>query len=175
MKTGARLALAGLARLVLAVTLAAGARGAAAEAPGVERVELATTDYAAARQFLIDAITDEGLVVSAVSDFGTMLERTDADLHHGAARYRHAEVFAFCSVQVAATLVREDLDKIANCPLTIAIYQPKGDDADVRVVFRAPTGDSPGVTMGRALLRRIVGRVTEPFGEAPAAPPASAP
>src|SRR5262245_46193674 len=85
---------------------------------------LATRDYALARQALVEAIEDEGLVLSSVSDFGQMLRRTDPDVGHGAGgRFQHAEVFAFCSVRVAAKLVLEATERIAWCPLTITLYQ----------------------------------------------------
>lgn len=120
---------------------------------------LATADYPLARQALVEAIEDEGLVLSAVSDFGQMLARTDPDVGHGAGRrYRHAEVFAFCSVRVAARLALEAAERIAWCPLTIALYQ-ESPAAPVRLAFRPPGGDSPGARDGLALLERVAGRV----------------
>ena len=122
---------------------------------------LATRDYSLAREVLVEAIEDEGLVLSSVSNFGDMLRRTDADLGHGAgARFSHAEVFAFCSARVAARLVLEAPERIAWCPLTIALYQ-EDPAAPVRLAFRPPGGDSPGARDGLALLERLAGRVED--------------
>ncbi|KAA3654148.1 MAG: DUF302 domain-containing protein [Proteobacteria bacterium] len=125
---------------------------------------LNTRDYATARIALTDAIIDEGLRVSSVSDFGQMLARTDADVHHGAAVYRHAEVFAFCSVLVASQLVREAPENIARCPLTVAIYQLAGPgEPRIHLVYRPPGGASPGGRAGQALLERIGQRTADNF------------
>jgi uncharacterized protein (DUF302 family) len=122
---------------------------------------LATTDYALARQVLVEAIEDEGLVLSAVSDFGRMLARTDPDVGHGAGgRFSHAEVFAFCSVRVAAKLVLEAAERIAYCPLTIALYQETAT-APVQLAFRPPGTESPGARDGLALLERLAARVED--------------
>ena len=120
---------------------------------------LTTRDYALARQALVEAIEDEGLVLASVSDFGQMLRRTDPDVGHGAGgRFAHAEVFAFCSVRVAARLVLESPERIAWCPLTIALFQ-EGGAAQVRLAFRPPGGGSPGARDGLALLERLARRV----------------
>lgn len=120
---------------------------------------LATRDYALVRQALVEAIEDEGLVLAGVSDFGGMLRRTDPDVGHGAGnRFQHAEVFAFCSVGVAARLVLEAAERIAYCPLTIALYQESGS-TPVHLAFRPPGGDSPGARAGLALQQRLAGRV----------------
>jgi hypothetical protein len=122
---------------------------------------LATGDYALARQVLVEAIEDEGLVLSAVSNFGDMLRRTDPDVGHGAGqRYAHAEVFAFCSVRVAAKLVLEAPERIAYCPLTMALFQESAA-APVRLAFRPPGGDSPGARAGLALLERLAARIAD--------------
>lgn len=151
--------LAPLVGLVLALVC-----NAPACADGIIHHRLNTDDYATARIAVTDAIIDEGLRVASVSNFGDMLARTDADVHHGAAVYRHAEVFAFCSVQVAARLVREAAENIALCPLTIGLYQlDSGEDARIHLVFRPPDGHSPGADAGRAVLERIGQRIEENF------------
>jgi uncharacterized protein (DUF302 family) len=160
-----------LIRLSLVLWFLALAAGLAAPARAEElhARRLMTTDYALARQVLVEAIEDEGLVLSAVSDFGRMLARTDPDVGHGAGgRFRHAEVFAFCSVRVAARLVLEAAERIAYCPLTIALYQEAGD-GPVRLSFRPPGGDSPGAHDGLALLERLAARVEDLLPRTPIA------
>lgn len=133
----------------------------AARADDLHARGLSTRDYALAREVLVEAIEDEGLVLSSVSNFGEMLRRTDTDLGHGAgARFSHAEVFAFCSAKVAARLVLEAAERIAWCPLTIALYQEESSKP-VRLAFRPPGGDSPGALDGLALLERLAGRVED--------------
>ncbi|TVT75918.1 MAG: DUF302 domain-containing protein [Denitromonas halophila] len=135
-----------------------------ADADDIVHQRLNTSDYTTARIAVTDAIIDEGLRVASVSNFGEMLARTDADLHHGATPYRHAEVFAFCSIQVAALLVSEAAERIAYCPLTVGLYQLESlEDAHIHLVFRPPGGHSPGADAGRAVLERIAQRVRENF------------
>ena len=133
----------------------------AARADDLHSRRLATRDYALAREVLVEAIEDEGLVLSSVSNFGEMLRRTDADLGHGAGkRFSHAEVFAFCSAKVAARLVLEAPERIAWCPLTIALFQ-EDPAMPVRLAFRPPSGESPGARDGLALLERLAARVDD--------------
>ncbi|TVO65931.1 DUF302 domain-containing protein [Denitromonas ohlonensis] len=135
-----------------------------AHADDIVHQRLNTSDYTTARIAVTDAIIDEGLRVASVSNFGEMLARTDADLHHGATPYRHAEVFAFCSIQVAALLVSEAPERIAYCPLTIALYQLVEEPGHpVHILFHPPGGQSPGALAGLDVLNRIVGRVQQNF------------
>lgn len=130
----------------------------AVDAQEARAQRLTTTDYPLARQVLVESIEDEGLVLSSVSDFGQMLRRTDPDVGHGAGnRYAHAEVFAFCSVGVAAQLALEAPEKIAYCPLTMALYQEEAG-RPVHLAFRPPGGSSPGARAGLALLERLAAR-----------------
>lgn len=114
-------------------------------------------DYALARQALVEAIESEGLVPGPVSGFADMLRRTDASLGHGGDIYTEAEIFSFCSIAVAAQLVREDPERIADCPLTIALYRLK-NSGEVRIAYRRRDGDTAGTEAANALLRRIVER-----------------
>lgn len=137
--------------LGMALFLAAG--GLAAADLGIRSI--AGSDYDTVREALVEAIEAQGLVSGPVSRFGELLRRTDADLHHGGDIYARAEVFSFCSVAVAAQLVREAPERIADCPLSIALYRLK-DAAEVRIAYRQREGDTPGSTAANELLRRIV-------------------
>lgn len=114
-------------------------------------------DYATARQALVEAIESEGLVPGPVSAFADMLRRTDASLGHGGDLYAEAEVFSFCSIAIAAQLVRENPERIADCPLTIALYRRKGSD-ELRLTYRGRDGDTPGSRAANRLLQRIAER-----------------
>lgn len=127
-------------------------------AAGPTSLEIAPSTYARTREALIESIEDEGLLVSSVSGFGAMLERTEADLGHHGSIYRNAEVFAFCSVRIAARLALENPDNIALCPLSIGIYELKSQPGRVKMVYRTPATDTPGDRDARALLARIAER-----------------
>jgi len=127
-------------------------------AAGPVSLEIAPGDYARTREALIESIEDEGLIVSSVSGFGAMLERTEPDLGHRGNIYRDAEVFAFCSVRIAARLALENSDNIALCPLSIGIYELKSRPGVVRMVYRSPGTDTPGDHDALALLARIAER-----------------
>lgn len=127
-------------------------------AAGPATLEIAPSDYARAREALVESIEDEGLVIASVSGFGAMLERTEPDLGHHGNIYRDAEVFAFCSVRIAARLALENPDNIALCPLSIGIYELKSRPGIVRIVYRAPGTASPGDRDALELLGRIAER-----------------
>lgn len=128
-----------------------------AVAADIGRQAITGSDYDTVRQFLIEAIEFEGLVPGPVSQFGELLHRTDADLRHGGDVYARAEVLSFCSVAVAAQLVREDPERIADCPMTIALYSLK-DSPEIRIAYRRREGSTPGSEAANGLLRRIVER-----------------
>lgn len=127
-------------------------------AAGPVSLEISPSTYPRAREALVEAIEDEGLVISSVSGFGAMLERTEPDLAHGGNVYRDAEVFAFCSVRIAARLVRENPDNIALCPLSIGLYELKTSPGQLRLVYRTPGTETAGDLDARALLARIASR-----------------
>lgn len=129
-------------------------------AADIGRAVVAGGDYDLARQALVESIEAEGLVPGPVSQFGDLLKRSDAALGHGADIYERAEIFSFCSIAVSAQLVLEDPERIADCPLTIALYRRKGSD-EVRMAYRRREGATPGALAANRLLERIVGRSLE--------------
>ncbi|MGE5493320.1 MAG: DUF302 domain-containing protein [Actinomycetota bacterium] len=129
-----------------------------AVAADILRQELAVAGYDEVREALVEAIEGEGLILGPVSQFGDMLHRTDATLHHGADIYERAEIFSFCSVAVAAKLVQKDPDRIADCPLTIALYRLKGSGRTT-LVFR-PRDEAAS---GNGLAKRIMERTAAQF------------
>lgn len=127
-------------------------------AAGPASLEITPSNYTRTREALIESIEDEGLIVSSISGFGAMLERTEPDLGHRGNIYREAEVFAFCSVRIAARLALENPDNIALCPLSIGIYELKSRPGIVRMVYRVPGTDTPGDHDALELLDRIARR-----------------
>lgn len=139
--------------------LALAASGAAVPADGGDGIvieHVAGVPYAELREALADAIADEGLTAPVVSRFAHMLERTATDLGHDAALYGDAEILTFCSAGVAARLVAEARERIALCPLSIAVYRLPQSPRDATLAYRPPTLDSPGGEAARALMARIV-------------------
>lgn len=160
-------------RLVTVLASLCGIAALPALAADPVSLEIAPSDYARAREALIESIEDEGLIVASVSGFGAMLERTEPDLGHRGNIYRDAEVFAFCSVRIAAKLALENPDNIALCPLSIGIYELKSLPGTVRMVYRSPGTDSPGDRDALELLGRIAARaqtsarISQPGASAP--------
>jgi uncharacterized protein (DUF302 family) len=141
---------------LLAAALAAAIPDAGAA--DLVRRELAGADYGEVRQALVESIEGEGLIPGPVSQFGDMLHRSEDSLRHGADIYARAEIFSFCSIAVSARLVRENPDRIADCPLTIALYRLKGGSG-VTLVFR-PREEAVGANQ---LMGRIVERTAAQF------------
>jgi len=114
------------------------------------------SDYTLAREAILDAITGAGLIPGQISHFGDMLARTGPVLGHPVPAYAEAEVFSFCSATVSWALVVEDLQNIALCPLTVAIYTLPAAPERVHFVYREPDGNSEGRRRAQTLLREIV-------------------
>jgi hypothetical protein len=140
------------------------ALAATAAEPNIVVRELAPATYPAARDALEDALAAEGLAPASVSGFGAMLARTAPDLGHRPDLYREAEIFSFCSAQVAARMAAEDVRHIALCPLTVALYTLPGEATRVRLAYRRPGLESPGGRLADALLARIAARTAAGLG-----------
>lgn len=139
-------------------------RPAAAAEPAVVVLELRPLAYGDARIALHDAMAEEGLAPPSISQFGEMLARTATDLGHRADFYEQAEIFSFCSAQVSARMVAEDVRHIALCPLTIALYTLPGQAGTVFLAYRAPDLASPAGEFARTTLRRIAARTLDHAG-----------
>ena len=66
-------------------------------------------DFAVARESVVEATEEAGLVVTATIPFNQMLARTAADLGKSGSRYANAEIIQFCSARLAWQLVEEGL------------------------------------------------------------------
>jgi len=152
------------ARRLVGAALCAVAIAANSAGPDVVLRELQPASYAAARDALEDALAAEGLAPASVSGFGAMLARTAPDLGHRPDLYREAEIFSFCSAQVAARMAAEDVRHIALCPLTVALYTLPDEATRVHLAYRRPGLDSPGGRLADALLARIAARTAAGLG-----------
>ncbi|RKT63041.1 uncharacterized protein DUF302 [Azonexus fungiphilus] len=111
-------------------------------------------NFADARDAVVTAIENRGLVINYTGRIGEMLERTAGDL--GATRrvYRHAEVVEFCSASLSRQMVEADPQDIVNCPFTIAVYTLAEAPGGTWIAYRKPGGKSADAL--EKLLRDIV-------------------
>ena len=86
------------------------------------RIYTVEGEYAFYRDMLESAITGEGLVINAVGNIATMLERTGADLG-GESLYLQGESLEFCSAVYSRRMMEADPHSIVFCPYVIAIYE----------------------------------------------------
>ncbi len=119
------------------------------------------SELALVREALIEAIEAEGLVVGQVLPFELMLARTRQARGEGDSPYRSAEIIQFCSSRIAWQLAEEAAENLALCPMSIAIYVPRGQPDSVVLAWRSPGHASAGRAAGEALLQRLVERTSE--------------
>lgn len=113
--------------------------------------------FADMRQNVADAIIGQGLVESAASHVGEMLERTGRDLGTTSV-YAEAEVVEFCSASLTQAMTAADPHAIVHCPYRIAIYTLTGEPGVVYLAYPRPTvgGATPELEAVEALLREVV-------------------
>jgi len=81
-----------------------------------------TGEFEAAKEDLLLAIRDKGLVVDYTSHIGNMLERTGKDVGSATRVYLKAEAFQFCSAVVSRRTMEADPANIGYCPYVIALF-----------------------------------------------------
>lgn len=96
------------------------------------------------------AIIGEGLVIDFVSDVGTMLERTAADVGE-ASPIDKGKVFLTCSALVTREVLSLAPENLAYCPYAITVLEVNGS-------VRVGREDYPPASMdpAEALLDRII-------------------
>ncbi len=95
-----------------------------------------TGEFEAAKEDLLLAIRDKGLVVDYTSHIGNMLERTGKDVGSAKRVYLKAEAFQFCSAVVSRRTMETDPANIGYCPYVIALYVTPQEPKVVRAVYR---------------------------------------
>ena len=141
--------------------LALGSVGGVGAADDVAVRRIVGSDFRAAGEALVEAIEAEGLVVGAVLPFNRMLERTASSAGPTASPYAEAEIVQFCSSGLAWQMVGEDVDQLALCPLSIAVYSLAAEPGLVWLAYRLPGSATAARGRADALLRRLVERAAE--------------
>lgn len=123
------------------------------------RVVVSTTGaFADVRQYVADAIVEQGLVESSSAHVAEMLERTGKDLGAGPPTYLQAEVVEFCSAQLTRAMVAADPHDLVSCPYRVAVYVLASQPDTVYLAYPKPTaaGATPEREAIEALLRQVV-------------------
>lgn len=112
-----------------------------------------SASFAEAKENIVLAIENRGLVVNYISHIADMLNRTGADL--GAARqvYAQAEIVEFCSAKLSRQMMELDPHNIVLCPFAIAIYTLPAEPGITWIAYRQPHGAAAPLV--EPLLREI--------------------
>jgi hypothetical protein len=118
--------------------------------------------YEDVRDDLKDAIINKGFVIDYVGHFNGMLERT-ADVvktDTGSGRkspYRNAEYMQFCPAALTHEAVSASPFSIANCPITMFVYELATEPGKIQVGYRLPVENpSEGVKAVNAKLTALL-------------------
>ena len=121
-------------------------------------------DFADAKEALLNAIVEQGIVLSNELHASDMLNRTGPDLGITENVFLHAATFEFCSSILSHALVAQDPANIMACPYAIGLYQLSKQPDMVHMAFRVPQG-VPGSEETTAkiqqLLETIIGSALE--------------
>jgi len=94
--------------------------------------------YEDAKERVVAAIENRGLVIDHTANVGGMLERTGKDIGRDRQLYLKAEVIEFCSAAVSRTTMEADPRNLVFCPYGIALYVLPGEPDKVYVIYRKP-------------------------------------
>ncbi|MBS0241507.1 MAG: DUF302 domain-containing protein [Proteobacteria bacterium] len=123
---------------VCAVALSV-ASAQAADLPGY-RVRTKAAKFEDVRDDVRDAIVNKGYVIDFSGHFNDMLERTAKDAGTGApSPYKNAEYMTFCPAKLTHEAVHVSPFAIANCPITIFVFEAAAEPGKINVGYRLPT------------------------------------
>lgn len=109
--------------------------------------------FADARDAIVMAIENRGLVVNYTSHIGDMLQRTGADIGASRQVFAQAEIIEFCSATLSRRMMEIDPHNIVLCPFAISIYTLPGEPETTWVTYRKPQGTATKLV--EPLLREI--------------------
>lgn len=127
--------------LALATLLIASAAGAADELG--YRIYATNAKYEDVRDDLKDAIINRGFVIDYVGHFNAMLERTaeatgSVTALGAKSPYKNAEYVQFCPAKLTHEAVSATPFAIANCPVSLFIFEAATDPGKINVGYRLP-------------------------------------
>lgn len=147
-----------------------GASSEAADEPGY-RVYSKAAKFEDVRDDVKDAIINRGFVIDYVGHLSAMLERTAEAAGNAATSgpgspYRNAEYLLFCPSKLTHEAVKVSPLAIANCPISIFVYEAAAARGTVVVGYRLPPATaSPALSESNdrlvALLDEIASEATK--------------
>jgi uncharacterized protein (DUF302 family) len=102
-------------------------------------------DFAATRENLKNAVTNQGLLISGEMHLGEMLQRTGPDLGFEQV-FAQVESIQFCSALMAHRMIQANPSNLGTCPFSVLIYARSESPDKVYLAFRVPqlAGDESG-------------------------------
>ncbi len=120
------------------------------------RIYSVEADFADAKQDLLDAIADKGLVLSYTAYAKAMFDRT-ANIAGGKKPvYDNAEIVLFCKADLSHDLVQAAPHNLILCPYAIAIYVLHKEPKRVYLSFREQDKSQPVTKPITELLQQII-------------------
>lgn len=112
--------------------------------------------YHNVRDDLVQAIQDEGLVISYTAHLASMLTRTAEATGAKVQVYENAESLLFCSAELTYELTLNNPHNITLCPYSISIYTLTTDLDNVHLSIRAPELEQADYAAVHQLLEQII-------------------
>lgn len=84
------------------------------------------------------AITGQGMLITSTLHISEMLDRTAADTGLTERIYENADSLEFCSIKLSYQMSLAHPANMATCPLTLSVYQKKGDTTHTYIAYRRP-------------------------------------
>jgi hypothetical protein len=112
--------------------------------------------YHNVRDDLVNAITDEGLVISYTAHLASMLRRTSEATGAVKQVYDNAQSMLFCSSELTYELTLNNPHNITLCPYSISIYTLTGEPETVYLSIRSPELEQPDYAAVHQLLEQII-------------------
>ena len=147
--------------LMLTVVACAQAPAANPEKIGPAIVYTTDNDFDWARENLLTAIANKGLVLSATLHAATMLNRTGPDLGFKKEVYKDAETYLFCKADISHKLVAANPHNIVLCPYAISVYTLTDKPDVTHYSYREPYDREDAYKPVAELLESIVQEALE--------------
>lgn len=112
--------------------------------------------YHNVREDLVQAIQNEGLVISYTAHLASMLRRTADATGASTQVYDNAESLLFCSSELTYELTLHNPHNITLCPYSISIYSLNADPGNVLLSIRAPELEQADYAAVHQLLEQII-------------------